>query len=591
MANVSKQIRGHVDGFYGGFIEGWAFYESDDATCLVKVSTPDEHPVGQGRASHPRDDLRAIGNGRCNFAFRIAVEPSRDVETLHVTVDDMELPGSPLAIGKGLFNGSFSVQSGVIHGVVTERAPNEFPPCVRFEDQYGRIVAEGYASFSPDRDPNKFACAHIELPLRPECFGFDEFALRAFANDFEFARSSCSARLIGYLDDLSMTQCRGWLLSPDAPQQQFEIDVFSNGERIGSGRCGLPRENLKEHHPVAWKAGFDIQLRAPRKQCDTAVCMSIRLSGSETELFNGPFLVSDQAEVITAARRVAALVRADERLSPKERAAVQQLIAESIQTCRQSPTTIRLPMEASKCAGLRARRFNIIIPVYKGVAITRACIESVLATRDANRDAVILINDCSPEADMAHMLANFIGDPGVSLLDNRSNLGFVGSVNRALAFCRTGHAVLLNSDTRVFAGAWNEMERLLVTDPNIGTITALSNNATIFSYPHENLVSEVPLSDISWEELAAAALEVNTGRVIDVPTGHGFCMLIRREVLDRVGHLDPRFGRGYGEENDFCMRVADHGWRNVAACAVLIEHHEGVSFQEEKKTLLERVDI
>ncbi len=254
--------------------------------------------------------------------------------------------------------------------------------------------------------------------------------------------------------------------------------------------------------------------------------------------------------------------------------------------CRQASAPIRVPLDKSRCAGPDARRFNIIIPIFKGVAITRACIQSVLDTRDPDRDAVILINDCSPEPDMARLLAEISERPGVHLLENEFNLGFVGTVNRGLAFCRTGDVVLLNSDTRVFAGAWNEMEKLLVAGPDIGTITALSNNATIFSYPHITNISRSPLADLRWDELAAAALEANTGQVLDVPTGHGFCMLVRRAVLDGIGHLDSRFGRGYGEENDLCMRAADHGWRNVAACAVFVEHRESVSFQNEKAALI-----
>jgi GT2 family glycosyltransferase/glycosyltransferase involved in cell wall biosynthesis len=586
MADETKLIQGYVDGFSGRFIEGWAVYDSTDATCLVKVSTPDGCEIGRGRASHPREDLRGVGNGRIDIAFRIAVDYPAEAEALHITVDDVPLRGSPLAIGRGFFDGAFVVQSGVICGTVTERAANAPPPRVRFEDQYGRIVAEGHASLSPDRDPDEPAVASIELPLRPECFGFDELVLRAFANDVEFARNLGPARLTGYLDELSMTQCRGWLLSPDAPQQQPEIEVFYDGELTGRGRCELPRSDLKGLHPDAWKAGFDFRLRPPRKRCDTAACISIRLSNSETELFNGPFVVSDRTELVAAARRAAVLVRADERISTAERAAVQHAMTELIQKCRHGPETIRAPLDAPKRTGPRMRRFNIIIPIYRGVEITRVCIQSVLATRDPNRDAVVLINDCSPEAAMAPMLADLSGDPGVYLLDNTSNLGFVGSVNRALAFSRIGHVVLLNSDTRVFAGAWDEMERLLVAGPNIGTITAMSNNATIFSYPHVTLASEKPLRDASWAELAAAALEANAGRVVDMPTGHGFCMLVRRDVLDSVGHLDPRFGHGYGEENDLCMRAADQGWRNVAACAVLVEHREGVSFQGDKAALV-----
>jgi hypothetical protein len=149
---VTKPIRGYVDGLEGRFIVGWAVYESDDTACLVTVSTPDGREVGRAHASHPREDLRNIANGRVNFAFRIAVDYPPDAEALHVTFDDVLLPGSPLAVGRGMFDGGFTVQSGVIVGAVTERAANALPPRIRVEEQYGRVVAEGLASLSrPNR--------------------------------------------------------------------------------------------------------------------------------------------------------------------------------------------------------------------------------------------------------------------------------------------------------------------------------------------------------------------------------------------------------------------------------------------------------
>ena len=82
------------------------------------------------------------------------------------------------------------------------------------------------------------------------------------------------------------------------------------------------------------------------------------------------------------------------------------------------------------------------------------------------------------------------------------------------------------------------------------------------------------------------ALRDNAGAMIDVPTGHGFCMLVKRELLDRIGPFNEVFGRGYGEENDFCCKAADLGYRNVAAAGVFVEHRETVSFGSEKQALL-----
>ena len=93
--------------------------------------------------------------------------------------------------------------------------------------------------------------------------------------------------------------------------------------------------------------------------------------------------------------------------------------------------------------------------------------------------------------------------------------------------------------------------------------------------------------------LGLAALDrlfatANAGRTVDLPTAVGFCMYIRRACLDRVGLFDAgRFGRGYGEENDFCMRAASAGWRNVLAGDVFVYHEGAVSFSEERSALTE----
>lgn len=91
--------------------------------------------------------------------------------------------------------------------------------------------------------------------------------------------------------------------------------------------------------------------------------------------------------------------------------------------------------------------------------------------------------------------------------------------------------------------------------------------------------------------LGLAALDrlfatANAGRTVDLPTAVGFCMYIRRACLDRVGLFDAsRFGRGYGEENDFCMRAASAGWRNVLAGDVFVFHEGAVSFSDERVAL------
>ena len=213
----------------------------------------------------------------------------------------------------------------------------------------------------------------------------------------------------------------------------------------------------------------------------------------------------------------------------------------------------------------------------------RGCIESVLAQ---DEDVLLLlINDSSPEPGMAEMLAGYAPRPGIVLLTNAENLGFVRTVNRGFGFAAGADILLLNADTILYPGALREMRRIAYAGAEIGTVTALSNNATVFSYPHAQL-RRTQLPDIGWDELAQAALQTGAGTYADTPTGHGFCLFIKSEVLARVGLFDESFGRGYGEENDFCLRAAGLGYRNVAAGGVLVEHKESISFTSEKPALI-----
>src|SRR2546430_12896107 len=73
--------------------------------------------------------------------------------------------------------------------------------------------------------------------------------------------------------------------------------------------------------------------------------------------------------------------------------------------------------------------------------------------------------------------------------------------------------------------------------------------------------------------------EVNAGRAVEIPTAIGFCMYIKRACVAAVGLFDEAtFGRGYGEENDFCLRAARCGWHHVLAADTFVFHVGEVSF-------------
>jgi GT2 family glycosyltransferase/glycosyltransferase involved in cell wall biosynthesis/SAM-dependent methyltransferase len=219
----------------------------------------------------------------------------------------------------------------------------------------------------------------------------------------------------------------------------------------------------------------------------------------------------------------------------------------------------------------------VVIPVYRGFEETKRCLDSVLAHRGRVPVEVLVVDDCSPDPQIRNWLDSLATRGQITLLRNEANRGFVASVNRGMMEAGGRDVVLLNSDTEV---STNWLERLVghaYSAERIGSVTPFSNNATICSWP------AMPGGDlpagVSLAAIDAACHAANRGRQVEVPTAVGFCMYIRRDCLDAVGLFDEAaFGRGYGEENDFCMRAGAGGWKHILACDTFVYHAGETSF-------------
>jgi GT2 family glycosyltransferase len=225
---------------------------------------------------------------------------------------------------------------------------------------------------------------------------------------------------------------------------------------------------------------------------------------------------------------------------------------------------------------------DLIIPVYRGLAATQRCLDSVLAGAVPAEFEAIVVDDATPEPEIARFLDRLASDARITLLRNDRNLGFVRSVNLGMAQHRDRDVVLLNNDTEVANDWLGRLSRSVHRSPDIGTASPFSNNATICSYPFDGWTGGVA-GTLGLAALDRLFAEVNAGKSVDLPTGVGSCLYIRRPCLEQVGEFDAeRFGRGYGEENDFCLRAARAGWRNVLAADVFVFHEGAVSFAAER---------
>lgn len=225
---------------------------------------------------------------------------------------------------------------------------------------------------------------------------------------------------------------------------------------------------------------------------------------------------------------------------------------------------------------------DVIIPVYKGYDETLNCIYRVLSEANDISFDLIVIDDASPDEQLAGKLRELSSKGLFKLHTNRKNQGFVKTVNFGMRLSRDRDVVLLNSDTEVYNNWLDRLKRVAYSEERIGTVTPFSNNAEICSYPYNVQDNNMEL-ELSYSELDLVAAKVNKGKLVRLPTGVGFCMYIRRDCLIDTGYFDEEeFGKGYGEENDFCLRGESKGWSHVLAADVFVRHVGGSSFGPEK---------
>jgi len=284
------------------------------------------------------------------------------------------------------------------------------------------------------------------------------------------------------------------------------------------------------------------------------------------------------------------------RLAPPRSGAVWSLTLMQPDGQRQllpgSPLAFYAPPAIQACADAdtqpsTARPVAIVVPVYRELALVRACIDSVRASLPLNRTeaSIVVVDDASPEPAVSRWLDTQAALGHITLLRNPCNLGFIETVNRGMRALPGHDVLLLNADTQVHGDWIDRLATALYAGPGIASVTPWTNNGEISSFPAIGRAAPAPdARELALLDQAAAEVRAAPGGAdIELPSCCGFTMLIRRTVLDSVGMLDgTALVRGYGEEVDWCMRARAAGWRHLQATGVFVAHAGTVSFRAEK---------
>lgn len=237
----------------------------------------------------------------------------------------------------------------------------------------------------------------------------------------------------------------------------------------------------------------------------------------------------------------------------------------------------------------------IVLPVFNAHDLLTECLKRISRHTDLPW-TLIAIDDGSDDPQIRPVLKAFEAahSPGqVRLLLKEKNAGFITSVNSAFETILAENAlsdrpvILLNTDAWVPADWASRLIAPLRQDTSIASVTPMSNDAEIFSVPA--ICTRQNLRPGQAEAIDALARDLPPDPTLaEAPTGVGFCMALSPQYLRKVPQFDTAFGRGYGEEVDWCQKVRALGGRHVGTARLFVEHHGGSSFgTDEKRALID----
>lgn len=221
-------------------------------------------------------------------------------------------------------------------------------------------------------------------------------------------------------------------------------------------------------------------------------------------------------------------------------------------------------------------RASLIVLTYNQLQEgTAPCLESILKFTPEDQYELVLVDNASQDGTPEHLRSFSEGRRNVKLILNENNKGYAGGNNDGLRAASGDCIILLNNDTLVSPGWLDSLLSPLERDRSIGMICPITNSAG-----NEQTVALPSLNEQNYVEVAGRYTKRNAGHLFDTEKLGFYCVAMRRDVLEKVGLLDERFGLGMFEDDDYCMRVRNAGYRLVINEGCFIYHKGSLSFKK-----------
>lgn len=217
----------------------------------------------------------------------------------------------------------------------------------------------------------------------------------------------------------------------------------------------------------------------------------------------------------------------------------------------------------------RAGMTSIVIPTHNQLAYTEMCLASVRLFTEEPYE-LLVVDNASTDGTVPFLREQ----RDVRLFENPINRGFAPACNLGMAHASGDQLLLLNNDVIVTQGWLDRLSDALQSDSTLGLAGPVSNNVS-----GEQCIPTGYRDLTELEAFAARNAEQKPGRVERVARLVGFCLLIRRSVLDQIGYLDERFGIGMFEDDDYVQRASAAGFAATIAHDAFVHHFGSMSFR------------
>jgi O-antigen biosynthesis protein len=212
---------------------------------------------------------------------------------------------------------------------------------------------------------------------------------------------------------------------------------------------------------------------------------------------------------------------------------------------------------------------SIVLLTFNQLEFTKHCIDSIRTYTDKDAYELIIIDNASTDGTVDWLKRQ----TGIKVIYNTENLGFPKGCNQGIEVSKGDNILLLNNDTVVTFNWLDNLLKCLYSDENIGAVGPVTNSLAYYS--------TIPVDYNELGEMHSFAKKYNISdrqkweeRLKLV----GYCLLLKREVVDKIGLLDENFSPGNYEDDDYSLRIRRSGYKLIFCRDTFIHHYGSVSW-------------